>query len=146
MSEYAHDDGNRVRNPARAIDQLFVDLAGQFERAALLYANAVYFDPERARQLRQGFDAAAGRAESHFRPSEENVAAAAGGNRSQRIEAAIVSFIQDMAKPVTIDEVLEHLNGCSLGEPRPSLITRMSRMASTGKLLRSGRGYYELTD
>lgn len=151
MSEFAHDGGGRSRNPGQAVDRLFTDLVAQFERTALLYSNAVYFDPERARQLRHDFDSLAARAEGHFRPTEEMLGAAPGGiggagNRAQRIEGAIADFIQDMAKPVTIDEVLEHLNGCSLGEPRPSLITRMSRMVGAGKLVRSGRGYYELAD
>ena len=147
MSEFAHDDPSRLRNSVRAVDQLFSDLATQFERTSMLYANAFYFDPERARQMRHNFDAAAVRAEGHFRlPEDETPTAAAGGNRAQRIEASIVTFIQDMAKPVTIDEVLDHLTGCSLGEPRASLVTRMSRMAAAGKLTRSGRGYYELGD
>lgn len=150
MSEFAPDEGGRFRNPGQAVDRLFTDLVAQFERTALLYSNAVYFDPERARQLRHDFDALAGRAEGHFRPSEDPTGTAAGGpgggNRSQRIEAAITVFIQDMGKPVSIDEVLEHLNGCSLGEPRPSLITRMSRMVAAGKLVRGGRGYYELAE
>lgn len=147
MSEFAHDETTRLRNSTRAVEQLFSDLATQLERTTLLYANAVYFDPERARQMRHHFDAAAVRAESHFRlPEDENPAAASGANRAQRIEAAIVAFIQDMAKPVTIDEVLDHLTNCSLGEPRASLVTRMSRMTASGKLTRSGRGYYELGD
>lgn len=151
MSEFAHDEMGRPRSSGHAVDRLFTDLVAQFERTALLYSNAVYFDPERARQLRHDFDALAGRAEGHFRPSEDPVGtpaggSAGGGNRSQRIEGAIIVFIQDMAKPVTIDEVLEHLNGCSLGEPRPSLITRMSRMVTAGKLVRTSRGYYELAD
>lgn len=146
MSEFAHDENARFRNSLRAVDQLFTDLASQFERAALLYANAVYFDPERARQLRHGFDAAAARAEGHFRLADDAVGLVQtpAANRAQRIEGEIASFIQDMGRPVTIDEVLDHLTGCSLGEPRASLITRMSRMASAGKLTRSGRGYYEL--
>lgn len=144
MSEFAHDP-SRPRNAVRVVEQLFSDLAAQFERASLLYANAVYFDPERARQMRHAFDQVAVRAEGHFRlPEDDGPAASAGGNRAQRIEAGIVEFLQDMAKPVTIDEVLDHLTGCSLGEPRASLVTRMSRMAAAGKLTRSGRGYYEL--
>lgn len=148
MSEFAHDESSRIRNSTRAVEQLFSDLAIQMDRASMLYANAFYFDPERARQLRHGFDAAAVRAEGHFRLPDDGAPAnsPSGGNRAQRIEAAIVEFIQDMAKPVTIDEVLDHLTGCSLGEPRASLITRMSRMAAAGKLARSGRGYYELAE
>ena len=145
MSEFAHDDPSRLRNSTRAVEQLFADLATQFDRTSYLYASAYYFDPERARQMRHGFDAAAMRAEAHFRlPEDDGPVAANTGNRAQRIEAAIVTFIQDMAKPVTIDEVLDHLTGCSLGEPRASLITRMSRMTAAGKVTRSGRGYYEL--
>jgi len=147
MSEFAHEDPSRIRNSTRAVEQLFSDLATQIERTSMLYASAVYFDPERARQMRHHFDAAAVRAEGHFRlPDDDGPATAPGGNRAQRIEAAIVAFIQDMAKPVTIDEVLDHLTSCSLGEPRASLVTRMSRMTASGKLTRSGRGYYELGD
>ncbi|MCE1237634.1 MAG: hypothetical protein LWW93_14890 [Hyphomicrobiales bacterium] len=128
------------------MDRIYEELAGALERAAFLYGNAAFFDLERARQLRRAFDAAVAKSEGFVRSSEEatQAQAAAGPNRAQRIEAEIVDFIEQMRKPVTIDEVLEHLNGCSLGEPRASLITRMSRMAAAGKLVRSGRGYYEL--
>lgn len=145
MSEFEHDDRHRPAPPAQAIEQLFADLAQQLERSALLYGNAVYFDSERARRIRRDFDAAITKAESFFRRDDEPAPQpAAGSNRAQRIEAQIIAFIQDMGKAVTIDEVLEHLTACALGEPRASLITRMSRMASVGKLERSGRGYYEL--
>lgn len=138
---------------AQIIEQLFADLADQFDRTMLLYGNAGYFDLERARQIRQSFDARLAKAESQLlrdRPAQTQEASAAspgiGHNRAQRIEGEILSFIQDMQKPVTIDEVLDHLNNVSLGEPRASLITRMSRMVAADKLTRSGRGYYEIME
>lgn len=145
MSEFAHDLRANRPPSAGGVERVYEELATAFERAAFLYGNAAFFDLERARQIRRAFDAALAKAEGFVRRDEDAAATqATGTNRAQRIEAEIVDFIQLMEKPVTIDEVLEHLNGCSLGEPRASLITRMSRMASAGKLTRSGRGYYEL--
>ncbi|NLH79477.1 MAG: hypothetical protein GX458_01360 [Phyllobacteriaceae bacterium] len=146
MSEFVHEV-RPSRSSAGGVERVFEELAAALERAAFLYGNAAYFDLERARRSRRDFDVAVAKAESFLRRESDGAPAAssAGGpNRAQRIEAEILDFILEMAKPVTIDEVLEHLNGCSLGEPRASLITRMSRMAAAGKLLRSGRGYYEL--
>ncbi len=148
MSEFAHDPRPPSVSSGHGVERIFEELTLQLDRAAFLYGNAAYFDLERSRQIRRAFDAAVARAEGFVRREEEPAPSgptmATGGNRAQRIEAEIVDFIQLMAKPVTIDEVLEHLNGCSLGEPRASLITRMSRMTAAGKLIRSGRGYYEL--
>ena len=145
MSEYAFPPGRNTGH--QALDRLFEELSTQLERAVFLYGNAAFFDLERARQLRRGFDTAIARAEGFVTRGDEAPPPAAGrADRPQRIEAEIVAFIQDMAKPVTIDEVVEHLAACSLGEPRPSLVTRMSRMVGAGKLTRSGRGYYELAE
>lgn len=146
MSEFAHEF-RPSRSTAGGVERVFEELAAALERAAFLYGNAAYFDLERARRSRRDFDVAVAKAESFLRREGEIAApssASGGPNRAQRIEAEILDFILEMAKPVTIDEVLEHLSGCSLGEPRASLITRMSRMAAAGKLVRSGRGYYEL--
>lgn len=145
MSAYASDPSPRSGGPT--LDRLFEELASHLERTAYLYGNAAFFDLERARQLRRSFDTTVAKAEGFVTrddaPSPQTFARA---DRGQRIEAEIVSFIQDMAKPVTIDEVAEHLGACSLGEPRPSLVTRMSRMVAANKLARSGRGYYELAE
>lgn len=145
MSEFVHEQ-RPSRTASGAVERVYEELTAVLERAAFLYGNAAFFDLERARQIRRAFDAAAAKAESFVRRDDDTgpLAFSGGPNRAQRIEAEIVDFIQQMEKPVTIDEVLEHLNGCSLGEPRASLITRMSRMTASGKLLRSGRGYYEL--
>jgi hypothetical protein len=143
MSDFVSESDRKGGN--QALDRLFEELSAQLERAAFLYGNAAFFDLERARQLRRSFDTAAARAEGYVGRGEDAPQTSIGRTeRPQRIEAEIVAFIQDMAKPVTIDEVVEHLTACSLGEPRPSLITRMSRMVAAGKLTRSGRGYYEL--
>ncbi|MER2604661.1 MAG: hypothetical protein ABTQ29_02410 [Siculibacillus sp.] len=138
-----------LRRTASPVDRLFADLDRQIEQLILLYGNASYFDADRARRRRQALDAALDKTEGLVTRDERAPAASAterasGGNRPQRIESEITSFIQDMGKPVMIDEVHEHLTAIGLGEPRPSLITRMSRMAGAGKLTRSGRGYYEL--
>lgn len=149
MSEFASDFGRRSGN--QSLDRLFEELSQQMERTAFLYGNAAFFDIERARQLRRALDAAIAKAEGFVMREDGAFAPNTGANpgradRAQRIEAEIVSYIQDVAKPVTIDELVEHLGACSLGEPRPSLVTRMSRMVASGKLARSARGYYELTD
>lgn len=145
MSEFAPDLHPPRGGTTASVERVYDELAAALERAAFLYGNAAFFDLERARRIRRGFDAAVAKAEGFVRRDDEvPPLAIVGPNRAQRIEAEIVEFIQQMAKPVTIDEVLEHLNGCSLSEPRASLITRMSRMTASGKLLRSGRGYYEL--
>lgn len=148
MSEFAHDTRPSPVSSGHGVERIFEELGLQLDRAAFLYGNAAFFDLERARQIRRAFDVAVAKMEGFVRRDEEpapsGAATATGGNRAQRIETEIVDFIQLMEKPVTIDEVLEHLNGCSLGEPRASLITRMSRMTTAGKLTRSGRGYYEL--
>lgn len=145
MSEFAHDPRSGRPPAGDSIDRVYDELAVALERAAFLYGNAAFFDLERARQLRRAFDVAVAKSESFLRSGDDAAQsqAAGGPNRAQRIEAEILDFVLQMRKPVTIDEVLAHLNGCSLGEPRASLITRMSRMAAAGKLLRSGRGYYE---
>lgn len=146
MSEFAPDPRPSPASSGLSVERIFEELAHQLDRAAFLYGNAAYFDLERSRQIRRAFDAAVAKAEGFVRREDEPAPSSVvtGTNRAQRIESEIVDFIQDMAKPVTIDEVLEHLTGCSLGEPRASLITRMSRMTAAGKLIRSGRGYYEL--
>jgi len=146
MSESASDPNRK--GSAMALDRLFDELSAQLERTAFLYGNAAFFDLERARQLRRAFDAGVAKAEGFVIRDESSAAqpVLARADRGPRIETAIIAFIQDMAKPVTIDEVVEHLAACSLGEPRPSLVTRMSRMVANGKLSRSGRGYYELAE
>lgn len=144
MSEFAPTGRSSASTPS---ESAFEQLQSYLDRAAFFYGVAVALDFDRARQIRRAFDVAIARSESFVRSVDDaaQVQMAAGGpNRAQRIEAEIVDFILQMQKPVTIDEVLEHLNGCSLGEPRASLITRMSRMTANGKLVRSGRGYYEL--
>lgn len=143
MSEFAPTGRPQIQS---AVERAFDDLTAQLERAAFLYGVAATLDLERARQIRRAFDANVAKSESFLRRDDETSAAHAFAgipNRAQRIEAEIVDFVLQMEKPVTIDEVLEHLNGCSLGEPRASLITRMSRMTAAGKIVRTGRGYYE---
>jgi len=144
MSEYEHSAGRPASSAM--VERLFVELDERLELAALLYANACWFDPERARRMRHAFDARVGRAEILLQRDAPLPAPlpTGGANRAQRIESEITAFIADTGKPVTIDDVLEHLVALSLGEPRASLITRMSRMAASGRLMRSGRGYYEL--
>lgn len=147
MSEFAHDLRGGRPSSGSVVERVYEELASALDRAAFLYGNAAFFDLERARQIRRNFDAAIAKSEGYVRRDEEGAppqTGVGGPNRAQRIEAEIADFILEMEKPVTIDEVLVHLNGCSLGEPRASLITRMSRMVSAGKLIRSGRGYYEL--
>lgn len=143
MSEFAPNGRSTASTPS---EFAFEQLQATLDRAAFFYGVAAALDFDRTLQIRRAFDAAIAKSESFLRSDEETsrAQAAGGPNRAQRIEAEIVDFILQMQKPVTIDEVLEHLNGCSLGEPRASLITRMSRMAAAGKLVRSGRGYYEL--
>ena len=147
MSEFAHEVRAGRPSAGGVVERVYEELASALDRAAFLYGNAAFFDLQRARQIRRSFETTIAKAEAYVRRDEEGASGpmpAGTPNRAQRIESEIVDFIQLMAKPVTIDEVQEHLSGCSLGEPRASLITRMSRMVTAGKLMRSGRGYYEL--
>lgn len=144
MSEFAPTGRSSASTPSEVA---FEQLQASLDRAAFFYGVAAALDFDRARQFRRAFDAEIAKSEGFVRSGDDAAQSqtfAGGPNRAQRIEAEIVDFILQMEKPVTIDEVLEHLNGCSLGEPRASLITRMSRMTAAGKLIRSGRGYYEL--
>lgn len=137
------------KGSARRAD-VFSELVPVIARIRALYAAAYYLDPERAGRLRRDLDTQLSETERNLPPDAPHHGSHGDddlgdnrANRSTRINDEILSFLTDIRRPVTVDDVHDHLEGMRLGEPRDSLITRMSRLVASNRIQRRTRGYYE---